>query len=79
LDAEPVGDAIDVVVVGDDLVGVDDGTVVEAVCAQPVEVVFGDVCRGERQLARVCEQRRQPSADIAEVAGDDRLRQRSVT
>jgi hypothetical protein len=79
LHAEPVGDAVDVVVVGDDLVGVDDGAVVEAVRAQPVEIVFADVCGRERQLAGVGKQRCKPGLERVQVAGDDRLRQRSVT
>jgi len=48
LHAEPVGDAVDVVVVGDDLVRVDDRAVVEAVCAQPLEVCFEDLGGSER-------------------------------
>jgi hypothetical protein len=48
LNAEPVGDAVDVVVVGDDLVRVDDRAVVEAVRAQPLEVCLEDLGGSER-------------------------------
>ena len=48
LHAEPVGDAVDVVVVGDDLVRVDDRAVVEAVRAQPLEVCLEDLGGSER-------------------------------
>ena len=61
------------------MVGVDDCAVVEAVWAQPVEIVLADVCGGERQLAGVGKQRCKAGLERVQVAGDDRLRQRSVT
>jgi len=79
LHAEPIGDPVDVVVVGDDLVGVDDRAVLEAVRAQPVEIFLEDLGGSERQLAGVLEERREPRRELVVVAGDDRLRQRSVT
>jgi hypothetical protein len=79
LHAEPVGDAVDVVVVGDDLVRVDDRGVVEAVRAQPLEVCLEALGGSERQLAGVLEQRGEPRPEFLDVSGDDRLRERSVT
>jgi hypothetical protein len=79
LHAEPVGDAIDVVEVGDDLVRVDDRAVVEPVRAQPLEVLLDDLRWCECQFAGVLEQRGEPRPVFLDVSGDDRLRQRSVT
>jgi hypothetical protein len=79
LHAESVGDAIDVVEVGDDLVRVDDRAVVESVRAQPLEVLLDDLRRCECQFAGVLEQRGEPRTVFLDVSGDDRLRQRSVT
>jgi hypothetical protein len=79
LNAEPVGDSVHIVEVGDDLVGVDDAPVVQPVGTEPVEVVLDDLCRRERQLGCVVEQRGEPRPELVDVAGDDRLRRRSVT
>jgi hypothetical protein len=79
LHAEPVGDAVDVVVAGDDLVRVDDRAVVEAMRTQPLEVLLDDLGGSECQLAGVLEQRGEPRPMFLDVSGDDRLRERNVT
>lgn len=43
VDAKPVGDAVDVIEVGDHLCGIMDGTIVEALIAERLHVGFGAV------------------------------------
>lgn len=50
VDAQAVGDAVDVVEVGDDLDGVVDGAVVEAVLSENLDVGFGGPGGGSCEL-----------------------------
>jgi hypothetical protein len=78
LDAEAVRDPVDVVVVGDDLVGVDDRAVVEPVLPQLFDVARRDRGRRTRQLKRVGEERAQSGLQLSVCARGDRLGQRGV-
>lgn len=71
-DAQRVGDAVDVVEIGDHLRGVMDCAVVEAACAQSVEVGGRHSMRCERQLLGEVAQGavRRGQLGAAPVAGD---------
>jgi hypothetical protein len=78
LHAEPVGDPVHVVVVGDDLVRIDDRAVVNARGPKPLDVGLGDRRRGARELGRVGEQRTEPCVEVVPACGGDRLRERRI-
>ncbi len=50
LDAQGIGDAVDVVEIGDDLDGVMQGPVVEAMGAQALEIALGCLARPQGDL-----------------------------
>jgi len=78
LDAEPRGDAVDVVEVGDEVVGVDDRAVIEAQLSEWREILHTQGRRGVHELLGVAAECGRALGDSFDVTGDDRLRERRV-
>ena len=79
LNPETVGDAVDVVVVRDDLVGIDDCPVVESKPAKLLDIIPLHAVRSQRQLYRITAQGRHTLVELFESPGGDRLRKRGVS
>lgn len=78
-DAEAIRDAVHVVEVGDDLIRIDYGPVVETSPPKVLDIISSHAVRSERQLYRVATQSGQTCTDVFKAPRGDRLRKRGIT